>query len=96
MSPARLPIPPHPPARIDKRFGARRHDRISIGRGLGLPVIAEGIETTDQLRALLQFGCACGQGYLYGQPMSAREALGVIAKPERHLLLDALGMRKAA
>jgi diguanylate cyclase (GGDEF)-like protein len=69
---------------------------LSIGRGLGLPVIAEGIETTDQLRALLQFGCACGQGYLYGQPMSAHEALGLIAKPERHLLLDALGMRQAA
>ncbi|HMI18612.1 MAG TPA: bifunctional diguanylate cyclase/phosphodiesterase [Sphingomonas sp.] len=69
---------------------------LSIGRGLGLPVIAEGIETTDQLHALLQFGCTGGQGYLYGQPMSAHDALGIIAKPERDLLLNALGMRQAA
>jgi EAL domain-containing protein (putative c-di-GMP-specific phosphodiesterase class I) len=69
---------------------------LSIGRGLGLPVTAEGIETLDQLRALLQFGCVCGQGYLYGPPMSARDALGIIARPERDFLFNALGMRQAA
>jgi diguanylate cyclase (GGDEF)-like protein len=69
---------------------------LSIGRGLGLPVIAEGIETTDQLHALLQFGCTCGQGYLYGAPMSAHDALDIIAKPERDFLFNALGMRLAA
>jgi diguanylate cyclase (GGDEF)-like protein len=69
---------------------------LSIGRGLGLPVIAEGIETPDQLRVLLQFGCACGQGYLYGRPMPADDALAIIAKPERDLLMNALGLRQAA
>lgn len=37
-------------------------------RELGLSVIAEGIETEDQLQRLLEFGCDQGQGYLFGRP----------------------------
>lgn len=39
----------------------------AIGRGLGLSVIAEGIETVEQERALLAIGCDEGQGFRYGQ-----------------------------
>ncbi|HWK42405.1 MAG TPA: EAL domain-containing protein [Croceibacterium sp.] len=44
---------------------------VSLGRGLSLPVTAEGIETPDILKALQLMGQLKGQGYLYGQPEDA-------------------------
>ena len=41
---------------------------VSLGRGLDLPVTAEGIETEEVLEALKCFGNLKGQGYLYGRP----------------------------
>jgi len=46
---------------------------ITIGRSLGLDVIAEGIETTEQVANLRAWRCASGQGYFYGRPMPARD-----------------------
>jgi diguanylate cyclase (GGDEF)-like protein/PAS domain S-box-containing protein len=46
---------------------------LSLGRSLGLGVIAEGIETESQRLVLKRFGCAEGQGYLFGKPMPAEE-----------------------
>ena len=43
---------------------------ISIARGLGLKVVAEGVETATQLRYLEQSGCTTIQGYYYYQPLS--------------------------
>ena len=39
-----------------------------LGRGLGLPVLAEGAETLDQLRFLDAQDCNIGQGYYLGRP----------------------------
>ena len=47
---------------------------IALARGMGLTVIAEGIETLEQHEALLAEGCLQGQGYLYGRPMPAAQA----------------------
>lgn len=44
---------------------------INLGRGLGLTVIAEGIETEEQRLKLLSLGCHEGQGYLFARPMPA-------------------------
>lgn len=44
---------------------------INLGRGLGLTVIAEGIETEQQRDQLLAMGCHEGQGYLFARPMQA-------------------------
>ena len=41
---------------------------IALGRGLNLPVVAEGVETDAQLRFLAAEGCSEFQGYLVGRP----------------------------
>ena len=41
---------------------------LGLGRGLGLPVIAEGVETSDELRFLQDEKCDEVQGYLLGRP----------------------------
>jgi diguanylate cyclase (GGDEF)-like protein/PAS domain S-box-containing protein len=48
---------------------------LALARSLGLGLIAEGIETPDQLRFLLDHGCEIGQGYLLGRPGGPRELL---------------------
>ena len=47
---------------------------LQLGHGLDLSVIAEGIETEDQAKALTALGCDEGQGYLFAKPLTA-EAL---------------------
>jgi len=44
---------------------------VTLGRGLGMRVIAEGIETKAQLDLLRAMGCDEGQGYLLGRPCPA-------------------------
>ncbi len=41
---------------------------VSLGRGLDMPITAEGIEDEKALAALRQMGPLKGQGYLYGRP----------------------------
>ena len=42
---------------------------ISLGRTLGLQVVAEGIESPDQYEALRELGCDFGQGFFIARPM---------------------------
>ncbi|MGY2049912.1 putative bifunctional diguanylate cyclase/phosphodiesterase [Methylobacterium sp. JK268] len=44
---------------------------MALGRSFGLEVTAEGIETPAVLRCLALEGCEEGQGYLFGEPMTA-------------------------
>ncbi len=46
---------------------------VQLGQSLELEVIAEGIETDEQLRFLALRGCDSGQGYYFGPPVSAIE-----------------------
>ncbi|HYB55403.1 MAG TPA: EAL domain-containing protein [Alphaproteobacteria bacterium] len=47
---------------------------ISLAREFGLDVIAEGVETRDQVGFLLAFGCTTAQGYYFSRPVNAARA----------------------
>ncbi|MFC1455561.1 EAL domain-containing protein [Microvirga arabica] len=51
---------------------------LGLGRGLGLPVIAEGVETPEELSFLGQEGCTEVQGYLFGRPVPINELTSLI------------------
>ena len=48
---------------------------------LGLKVIAEGIETADQLQLIHQIGCDYGQGFLFAKPMPFNEFQSYLQNP---------------
>ena len=48
---------------------------IAMAHSLGLRVVAEGVETQDQHRFLLQHGCDMVQGYLLSRPLDAADCL---------------------
>ncbi|PSN78025.1 hypothetical protein C8B47_19015 [filamentous cyanobacterium CCP4] len=54
---------------------------IDIARKLGLPTVAEGIETPAQMAALQAMGCDIGQGFLFSHPLPLTEALGLVGQP---------------
>ncbi len=46
---------------------------VAMGHRLRLKLIAEGVETPEQLAFLKELGCDLAQGYLFGKPMAADE-----------------------
>lgn len=56
---------------------------VGLGDSLGVEVVAEGVETADQLHALRQERCAEVQGYLVGRPMPAEAVLPFLAREAR-------------
>ena len=59
---------------------------IGLAHGLGVPVLAEGIETDAQMSLLLQEGCDEMQGYLIGRPRSLAAQRIPTSAPEPKLL----------
>ncbi len=51
---------------------------IHMGKSLGMDVIAEGVETEEQLGFLQQMNCTYVQGLLFGDPMSADNYLELL------------------
>jgi EAL domain-containing protein (putative c-di-GMP-specific phosphodiesterase class I) len=47
---------------------------VRLAHGLGLSVVAEGIETREQLDKLAALGCGYGQGYYFSRPMDSDSA----------------------
>ena len=56
---------------------------IQLGKSLGMQVIAEGVETTEQEAYVIGEGCHEGQGYLYSKPLGARELLAYLKQAKR-------------
>jgi diguanylate cyclase (GGDEF)-like protein len=57
------------------------HAVVSLGRGLGMKVTAEGVETADQHLFLRAAGVHFMQGYRFGKPMTAGDISARIAVP---------------
>ncbi|GAB4170368.1 MAG: hypothetical protein OHK0024_06340 [Thalassobaculales bacterium] len=76
--------------KIDKTFcgdmttskGSREIVRTitDLGRSLSLDVIAEGVETAEQLAMLRGLGCHYAQGYFFSQPLAATEVEAMLAR----------------
>ncbi len=53
---------------------------LALGRSLSVPILAEGIETTEHWRFLSAEGCEQGQGYLIGKPVAVAQLGDVLRK----------------
>jgi EAL domain-containing protein (putative c-di-GMP-specific phosphodiesterase class I) len=58
---------------IDSRPGSRAICKalIELGAGLGISVLAEGVERSEEVAALHRLGCSIFQGYYFSRPLSA-------------------------
>jgi diguanylate cyclase (GGDEF)-like protein len=70
--------------KIDKSF-VQNHDDdaivravVNIGASLGMKVVAEGVETVEQLDTLSRYGCDQVQGYHFAKPMPAAAVAGYL------------------
>ncbi|HEX8352756.1 MAG TPA: EAL domain-containing protein [Pyrinomonadaceae bacterium] len=55
---------------------------VTLARSLDMDVIAEGVETREQLRQLGALGCDYGQGYLFSRPVGAGQAVELLVGDE--------------
>ncbi|MEC1375729.1 EAL domain-containing protein [Heyndrickxia oleronia] len=53
---------------------------INLAHDLKMNVVAEGVETEEQLQYLRQYGCDQLQGYLFSQPVSAEQFIKLLEK----------------
>ncbi|MEV6212267.1 bifunctional diguanylate cyclase/phosphodiesterase [Kitasatospora sp. NPDC051914] len=77
-------------ARVVRSTGTARDDLllravVDLGRGLGLDIVAEGVDTREQADRLRALGCPQAQGFRFGQPMTGRVM-------EWHLLARSKGL----
>ena len=55
---------------------------VAIGHNLGFKVLAEGVETSEQLDFLREKGCDAYQGYIKNRPLSAQDFAKLLAKEQ--------------
>lgn len=46
---------------------------VRMTSAIGLPMVAEGVETKEQAESLLQYGCNVAQGFYYARPMTVED-----------------------
>jgi diguanylate cyclase (GGDEF)-like protein len=63
---------------------------ISMAQNLDLKIIAEGVETENQITFLHALGCQTGQGYLFSKPVSAQDFVKLLTR-NRKVFLAAEG-----
>jgi len=72
--------------KIDRSFVQRLNQNsletvqmiLTLAHGLGMDVVAEGIETETELEILRRLGCEFGQGYWYAPPLDAAQAFNLL------------------
>jgi diguanylate cyclase (GGDEF)-like protein/PAS domain S-box-containing protein len=76
--------------KVDRSFVMRMADNnenseivrtiLMLAQNLGMDVVAEGVETREQLALLRELGCEYGQGFLFSKPVDADGAEQIIAE----------------
>jgi PAS domain S-box-containing protein len=80
--------------KVDRSFVARLRNRdnedrdvvrmiLMLAHSLHLSVVAEGIETEEQLDSLIDLGCEFGQGYFFARPMACQGAQHFLEQSNR-------------
>ena len=54
---------------------------VALGRNLGLDVVAQGVETREQLAMVRELGCGRAQGYYVSRPVPAGQVPALLARP---------------
>ena len=62
----------------DKKSAVLIESVITIAQKLDMQTIAEGVETADQGRKLVEMGCSYAQGYYYSKPVDYQAAMEII------------------
>src|SRR5205823_1166785 len=85
--------------KIDRSFISQMHSMenaeivrtiITLARSLEMDVVAEGVETPDQLDQLRALGCDYAQGYIFSRPLVAEDATRLITHTQTILLNELL------
>lgn len=63
-----------------RRNGAIVRAIVAMAEGLGMSVVAEGVETQEELALAREFGCPQIQGFIFGRPVEAAEAARLASK----------------
>jgi EAL domain-containing protein (putative c-di-GMP-specific phosphodiesterase class I) len=60
---------------------------VRIGRGLGMGIVAEGVETEFEARMMTKLGCTELQGYYYSKPLDTDQMIELLGsfQPKRPL-----------
>jgi diguanylate cyclase (GGDEF)-like protein len=78
--------------KLDRRFiarvGTETDDAIvravvALGQSMGLGVVAEGVETVEQLRTVTDLGCQYAQGFYFSRPVDRAEFGELLRDPDR-------------
>jgi diguanylate cyclase (GGDEF)-like protein/PAS domain S-box-containing protein len=69
---------------------------LKLARSLSMNVVAEGIESKDQLALLTGLGCSHGQGYYFSEPVTAERAEQLVQDDSELLRTDYLVTREVA
>jgi diguanylate cyclase (GGDEF)-like protein len=79
--------------KIDRSFVSNIHNRreslaivravTTLAGALSVPVCVEGIENEATFQAVVRLGCAIGQGWYFGKPMTAEQARELLLAPDR-------------
>ncbi|QJU57400.1 EAL domain-containing protein [Sphingomonas sp. AP4-R1] len=57
---------------------------VGLGGSLGMGVVAEGVETEEQMRALVGAGCTYLQGFLFSKPVNANDIDSIVSLGQKY------------
>ncbi|MDQ1705343.1 MAG: diguanylate cyclase [Frankiaceae bacterium] len=81
----------------DDRAAAIVDSTVKLAQSLGLPMVAEGIETAAAMKRLTDFGCDIGQGYFIARPAPANELTDwLLPGPAAPRRADRIAIRSAS